>query len=123
MFVGIQPIRIQHFLKVNCLSFLKILLIFCKMSIKKHLNFLELLNKKKEKNPINFLIGEIDVNTYLIHNFLDVFIVQNRVIRLSKGLFRETYSINEFTFEPSIAYHSFNFTAELHLTRKKFKNS
>ena len=93
------------------------------MSIKKHLNFLELLNKKKEKNSIDFLIGEIDVNTYLIHNFLDVFIVQNRVIRLSKGLFRETYSINEFTFEPSIAYHSFNFTAELHLTRKKFKNS
>ena len=60
------------------------------MSIKKHLNFLELLYKKKENIPCDFLIDEIDVDSYF---------VQNRVIRLSKGLFRETYSIKEFTFE------------------------
>ena len=53
------------------------------------------------------------------HKFLDVFIVQNRVIRLSKGLFRETYSIKEFTFDSHIAYQNFKLTAELHLTRKK----
>ena len=47
------------------------------------------------------------------------FIVQYRVIRLCKGLFRETYSIKEFTFEPSIEYQSFNLMAELHLTRKE----
>ena len=51
--------------------------------------------------------------------FLDVFIVQNRVVRLSKGLFRETYSIKEFTFDSHIAYQSFKLTAELHLTRKE----
>ena len=89
------------------------------MSIKKHLRFLELLYKKKEKNPIDFLIDEIDVDSYFFHNFLDVFIVQNRVIRLSKGLFRETYSIKEFTFDSHIAYQSFKHTAESHLTRKK----
>ena len=50
---------------------------------------------------------------------MDVFIVQNRVIRLSKGLFRETYSIEEFTFDPHFAYQNFKLTAELHLTRKK----
>ena len=50
---------------------------------------------------------------------MDVFIVQNRVIRLSKGLFRETYSVKELTFDPHIVYQSFNFTAELHLTRKQ----
>ena len=66
------------------------------MSIKKHLNFLELLYKKKENIPCDFLIDEIDVDSYFFHNYLDVYIVQNRVIRLSKGLFRETYSIKEF---------------------------
>ena len=44
--------------------------------------------------------------------------VQNSVIRQSKGLFRETYSIKKFTFDPHIAHQSFKLTAELHLTRK-----
>ena len=89
------------------------------MSIKKLLSFLELLYKKKEKIPIDFLIDEIDVDSYFFHNFLDVFIVQNRIIRLSKGLFRETYSIKEFNFDSHIAYQSFKLTAELQLTRKE----
>ena len=74
---------------------------------------------KREKILIDFLIDEIDVDSYFFHNFLDVIIVQNRFIRLSKGLFRETYSNKEFTFDPHIAYQSFKFTTELHLTRKK----
>ena len=74
------------------------------MSIKKHLSFLELLNKKKEKIPIDFLIDEIDVDSYFFLNFLEV---------------RETYSIKEFTFDSHIAYQSFKLTAELHLTRKE----
>ena len=86
---------------------------------KNHLSFLELLYRKKEKSPIDFLIDEIDVDSSFFHNFLDVFIVQNRVIRLSKGIFRETYSIKEFTFDSHIAYQSFKLTAELHLTRKE----
>ena len=60
------------------------------MSIKKNLNFLEFFTRKKEKIPIDFLIDEIDVDSYFFNSFLDVFFVQNRVIRLSKGLFRET---------------------------------
>ena len=89
------------------------------MLIKKHLKFLELLYKKKENIPCDFLIDEIDVDSYFFHNFLDVYIVQNRVMRLSKGLFRETYSIKEFIFDPHIAYQSYKLTAELHLTRKE----
>ena len=50
---------------------------------------------------------------------MDVYVVQNRVLRLSKSLFREIYSIKEFTFDPHIAYQSYKLTAELHLTRKK----
>ena len=60
------------------------------MSIKKHLNFFELLFKKKENIPCHFLMDEIDVDSYFFHNFLDVYVVQNRVLRLGKGLFRET---------------------------------
>ena len=90
------------------------------MSTKKHLNFLKLLYKKKENFfRCDFLIDEIDVDSYFFHNFLDVYIVQNRVLRLSKGLFRETYSIKEFIFDPHIAYQSYKLTAELHLTRKE----
>ena len=33
------------------------------MLIKKHLNFFELLYKKKEKIPFDFLIDEIDVDS------------------------------------------------------------
>ena len=84
------------------------------MSIKKHLNFLESLYI-----PLNFLIDEIDVDFYFFNNFLDVYDVQNRVLRLSKGLLRETYSIKEFTFDPHISYQSFKITTELHLTRKE----
>ena len=50
---------------------------------------------------------------------MEVYVVQSEVIRLSKGLFRETYSIKEFTFDPQIAYQNFKLTAELHLTRKE----
>ena len=50
---------------------------------------------------------------------MDVYVVQNRILRLSKGLFRETYSIKGLTFDPHNAYQSFKLTAELHLTRKE----
>ena len=76
------------------------------------MNFLELLYKKKENIPCDFLIDEIDVDSYFFHNFLDVHVVQNRVLRLSKGLL-------EFTFDSHIAYQSYKLTAELHLTRKE----
>ena len=84
------------------------------MSIKKHLNFLELLYKKKENIPCDFLIDEIDVDSYFFYNFLDVYVVQNRVLRLSKGPFSETYSIKEFIFDPHIAYQSYNLNKNEH---------
>ena len=90
------------------------------MSIKKHLNSLELLYKKKENFPCDFLIDELDVVSDFFHNFVDVYVVQSRVLRLSKGLFRETYPIKEFIFDPIIAYQNYKLTAELHLTRKEF---
>ena len=74
---------------------------------------------KSENIPCDFLIHEIDVDSHFFHNFLDVYVVQNRVLRLSKGLFRETYLIKEFIFDPHFAYQSYKLTAELHLTRKE----
>ena len=73
----------------------------------KETEFLRVFYKKKEKNPFDFFIDEIDVDSYLFHNFLNV------------CLFRETYSIKEFTFDLHIAYQSFKLTAELHLTMKE----
>ena len=55
------------------------------------------LQKKTIFNAIFF--EETDVISCFFHNFLNVEFVQIRVLRLSKGLFRETYSIKEFTFE------------------------
>ena len=77
--------------------------------------------QKKEKNwfSIDFLSDEIDADTTFVNNFLDVFIVQKRVIHLSKGLFRGTYSIKELTFQPSFEYRRFKLMADLHLTRKE----
>ena len=120
LFVGNQPIRIQHFLKVNFLLFKKTNLDhYLKNVYQKTVELPRITLQEKGKIPIDFLIDEIDVDSCFFHNFLDVFIVQNRVIRLSKGLFRETYSIKEFTFDSHIAYQSFKLTAELHLTRKE----
>ena len=45
---------------------------------------------------------------WLFFSFFIVSIVQNRVIRLSKGLLRETYSIKEFTFEPKLSIKALN---------------
>ena len=88
------------------------------MSIKKHFNFLWLLYNKKKNIPCDFLIDEIEVHSYVFSQFLvDDYVVQKRALRLSKRLFRETYSIN-FTFEPCIGYQSSKLTAELYLTRK-----
>ena len=89
------------------------------MSLEKHLNFLELLLKKKLIITCDLLIDEIDIDSNFFHNFLDVFFVQNRVLRLNKGLFRETYPFKEFTSDPHIAHQSYDLTAELHLTRKE----
>ena len=75
---------------------------------------------KKKIIPIDFLIDDIGVDSYFFHNSLVVYVVQNKFLRLSKGLFRENYSSKYFTFEPSIEYQSFKLTAELNLSRKKF---
>ena len=104
---------------MKCSSFFKNFNQYLKNVYQKTLSFLELLYKKKEKIPIDFLIGELDVDSYFFYIFLDVYVVQNRVLRLSKGMFRETYSIKDFTFDPHIGYQRFELTAELYLTGKK----
>ena len=51
---------------------------------------------------------------------MNVYLVQNSVLWLSKGLISDVCSIKEFTFAPSIECRSFKLTAELHLTRNVF---
>ena len=75
---------------------------------------------RKNKKIRDFRNDQIDVESSFFHIFFNVYVVQNRVLRLSRKLFRETYSIKEKTFEPSFEYQSVKLTAELHLTRKEF---
>ena len=61
-------IRAKQFLDLTLdpkYSFLK--------NVKKHLNFLELLNKKEENIPCDFLIDEIDVDFYFFLHFFGRF--------------------------------------------------
>ena len=69
---------------------------------------------------MDFLIDEIGVDSYFFHNFLDVYVVQNRLLRLSKGLFREKHSSKYLTFEASFEYQSFKLTADINLSREEF---
>ena len=70
VFVGSQPIRIQHFLKKNFLSNFKNLNRYLKNVYQKNLTFLELLYKNK-KFQLIFLLMKKMLN---LHNFLDVFL-------------------------------------------------
>ena len=69
-----QPTRIEYsFSNTVCWKFpanlserfdnFKNLIVIWKKSIAKNLNFLELLYKKKEKNCVDFLIDEVDVDS------------------------------------------------------------
>ena len=64
------------------------------------------LKEKRKYSVCFFLFNETDVDSYFFHNFLDVYVVQNRVLRISEGLIREIYSMKEVTFEPSFGYQS-----------------
>ena len=81
-------------------------IIFPEICFEKFINF-ELSSQIYVKNK------DLD---YLLRN--QPFFVQKKVLRLNKSLRGETYSIKEFTFEPSIEYQNFKLTAELHLTKK-----
>ena len=94
--------KLQHFLKVNCLSFFK--------------KFQSLFGKCLSKNIWNFFSDFTRKKSNCFSTwwnrcwlfFFIVSIVQNRVIRLSKGLLRETYSIKEFTFKPKLSIKVLN---------------
>ena len=69
--------------------------------------------------PLIFFTFEIDVDSYFFHNSLEVYIVNNRVIRLSKCLFRQKILRKDPNFEPIMEYQSFKLTAQLNVTRKE----
>ena len=81
--------------------------------------FPRVILQEKENVPCDFLIDEIEEDFYFFHTILNIHVVQNRVLLLNKGLFREFYSIKKIAFESSIEYQSYKFRAELHLTRKE----
>ena len=83
------------------------------------MNILEVLYKKKENIPCDFLIDEIDVDSYFFHNFWKFMLSKMEFSDKVKVSFRETYSIKEFTFDAHIAYQSYKLNAKLNLTKKE----
>ena len=81
-------------------------ILFPEICVEKFINF-------ELSSQIYVKIKDLD---YLLRN--QQIFVQNKVLRLSKGLLGEISSIKEFTFEPIIEYQILKLTAELHLTKK-----
>ena len=84
------------------------------MSIKKHLKFLELLYKKKEKIPIDFLNDEIYVDSYFFTIFWTSMLSKIEFSDLGKLTQSKRFFLcHILRIKDSIL------TAELHLTRKE----
>ena len=55
---------------------------------RKTFEFSRVTLKEKRKVQLSFFVDGIGVDSYCFEFLLDVFVIQNRVIGLSKGLFR-----------------------------------
>ena len=67
------------------------------MSVKKQISSLGKLYTFNEKVPENFL-DETDVDIYFYHNILDIALIDNRIVRVSKGSNQKIFAFKLFQF-------------------------
>ena len=67
------------------------------MSIKKQIPSLSKLYTIYEEVPESFL-DETDVDSYFHHNILDIALIDNRIVRVSKGSTKKILLSNYFSF-------------------------
>ena len=67
------------------------------MSVKKQISRLSKLYTIYGEVPENFL-DETDVNSYFYHNILDIALIDNRIVRVSKGFNRKKFAFKLFQF-------------------------
>ena len=67
------------------------------MSVKKQISSLSKLYTIYEEVPESFL-DETDVDSYFYHNILDIALIDNRIVRVSKGCNKKILLSNYFSF-------------------------
>ena len=67
------------------------------MSIKKQIPTLSKLYTIYEEVPESFL-DETDVDSSFYHNTLDIGVIDNRIVRVSKGSNKKNLLLNKFSF-------------------------
>ena len=67
------------------------------MSVKKQISSLSKLYTIYEEVPESFL-DETDVDSYFYHNILDIALIDNRIIRVSKGSNKKIFAFKLFQF-------------------------
>ena len=67
------------------------------MSVKKHISSLGKLYTIYEEIPKSFL-DETDVDSYFYHNILDIALIDNRIVRVSKGSNKKNFAFILFQF-------------------------
>ena len=67
------------------------------MSVKKQISSLSKLYTNYEEVPESFL-DETDVDSYFYHNILDIALIDNRIVRVSKGSNKKIFAFKLFQF-------------------------
>ena len=67
------------------------------MSVKKQISSLRKLYTTYEEVPESFL-DETDVDSYFYHNILDIALIDNRIVRVSKGSNKKILLSNYLSF-------------------------
>ena len=78
------------------------------MSVKKQISSLSKLYTIYEEVPESFL-DETDVDSYFYHNILDIALIDNRIVRVSKGSNKKFFcfqTISVLQLEKSTKIHS-----------------
>ena len=78
------------------------------MSVKKQIPSLSKLYTIYEEVPEKFL-DEADVDSYFYHNILDIALIDNRIVRVSKGSNKKNFCFQTFSIlqlETSTKIHS-----------------
>ena len=67
------------------------------MSVKKQISSLSKLYTIYEEVPESF-VDETDVDSYFHHNILDIALIDNRIVRVSKGCNKKFFAFKLFQF-------------------------
>ena len=89
------------------------------MSVKKQISSLSKLYTIYEEVPESFL-DQTDVDSYFYHNILDIFLIDNRIVRVSKGSSKKNFAFKLFQFCNLKNQQRFILEEEVSISLKEF---